>query len=524
MRTRRVRRPSRWGVLRSAVVVAAAGLSASVNGQTFSLHADGALAAAAPYRSEAAASIPSSLPWLTPVPAGGSRIAEGLFLPDPPTSSSLPPPGTEKRFWLAAVGVALAEALPWIYDRYINDADFSHISWHTVSENFKAGFGFDNDHFNINQSSHPYQGSFFFEAGRSNGYSYWESGLFALAGSFIWECCMENTRPSTNDLVNTTLGGMARGEVQHRLAQMILDNTATGSERFWREVGAGIVNPMGLLTRLVTGDSSRQFQNPDDRFPDGFNLTGDFGYRHLEGNQVDFPDQALISLSARYGDPFVSDVRVPFEYFTASLDLDTPSDVVITRFEERGILRSWELTENSASSRQVFAFSQEYEYINNQAQVFGGQMFSAGFLSRYSLGRKVVVATDVDAVAIALAGVKTTNFVNPSTGRNYDYGPGAGALASVRLYAGENQLFNVGYGFSWVHTVNGTSNENSLQFFRATATVPITGPLGVGGGYRWYSRKTTYPLGFVEPRQTQSEWRVFLSLSVGASGLRTPKV
>ncbi|HKD18218.1 MAG TPA: DUF3943 domain-containing protein [Thermoanaerobaculia bacterium] len=524
MRTTGVRMPLRAGILRSVVVLATAGIAASLSAQTFSLHLDGALAEAAPYPSEAAEPAPPSLPWLAPPPEDGSRLGVELLPPDSLAGTALEPPRTEKRFWLAAVGVALTIALPWIYDRYITNADFSHISWSTVSRNFKAGFGFDSDHFNINQSAHPYQGSFFFEAGRSNGYSYWESGLFALAGSFIWECCMENTRPSTNDLVNTTLGGMTRGEVQHRLAQMILDNTATGSERFWREVGAGIVNPMGLLTRLVTGDSSRQFENPDDRFPDGFNLTGELGYRRVEGNEVDHPDQFLASLSARYGDPFVSDVRLPFEYFTASIDLDTPSDVVITRFEERGILRSWELTEGTASSRHVFAFSQEYEYINNQAQVFGAQMFSAGFLSRYSLGRKVVLATDVDGVAIALAGVKTTNFVNPSTGRNYDYGPGAGALAALRLYAGENQLANVGYGFAWVHTVNGTSDENYLQFFRASATVPITGPVGVGAGYRWYSRKTTYPNGFFEPRQTQSEWRVFLSLSFGASGLRTPKV
>ena len=524
MRTRSARIPRPAGVLRSVVVLAASALAASLPAQTFSLRAHGALAAAAPYPSEAAAPALSSLPWLAPSPAGGSRIAGGLLLPSASASPILAVPGTEKRFWLAAAEVALTEALPWIYDRYINDADFSHISWHTVSENFKAGFGFDNDHFNINQSSHPLQGSFYFEAGRSNGYSYWESGLFALAGSFIWECCMENTQPSTNDLVNTTLGGMARGEVQHRLAELILDNTATGGERFWRELGAGLVNPIGLLTRLVDGDSSRQFENPDDRFPDGFNLTSELGYRRLEGADVDHPDQGLVSLSARYGDPFVSDVRVPFEYFTASIDLDTPSDFVITRFEERGVLRSWELTDHAASSRQVFAFSQEYAYINNQAQVFGGQMFSAGLLSRYSLGGQVVLATDVDAVAIALAGVKTTNFINPSTGRNYDYGPGAGALAAVRLYAGENQLLNVGYGFSWIHTVNGTSNENDLQFFRATATIPISGPVGIGAGYRWYDRKTTYPGGFFEPRQTQAEWRLFLSLSFGASGLRAPKV
>ena len=36
----------------------------------------------------------------------------------------------------------------------------------------------------------------------------------------------------------------------------------------------------------------------------------------------------------------------------------------------------------------------------------------------------------------------------------------------------------------------------------------VLGRLGVGGGYAWYSRKTSYS-GFFEPRKTQSEWRLF---------------
>ena len=61
---------------------------------------------------------------------------------------------------------------------------------------------------------------------------------------------MENTRPSWNDLVNTTLGGMALGEMEHRLSTVLLDNTATGSERFWRELGGVILNPVGALRSL----------------------------------------------------------------------------------------------------------------------------------------------------------------------------------------------------------------------------------------------------------------------------------
>ncbi len=458
---------------------------------TFSLGLGGALAAAAPYEGETASAPPA-------VPA-------------------------RKDYLTAAAELALLEFLPWAWDRWVADEDFARISWRSVNRNLKAGFGYDSDAFNTNQTWHPYQGSLFFEAGRSNGFSYWESGLFALTGSLIWECCMENTQPSINDLVNTTLGGMARGEVQHRLATLILDNTATGGERFWRELGAAILNPVGAVTRLVHGDMGRQYPNPDDRYPDGFSVSADLGYRHVEGPGADL-DQGSMAVSARYGDPFTSDVFEPFEAFWGTLEVDLPQKQALTLFEERGILRSWELTDRASSARQVFAFSQEYEYINNEAEVFGAQMFSAGFLSRYDLGRGLTAATDLDALAVPLAGVKTTNFENPETGRNYDYGPGGGALAAVRLYAGDHQVFDAGYGAIWTHTVNGSSDGNTLQFFRATAVVPVAGPVGIGASYRWYSRKTSYGGGFFEPRQTQSEWHAFVRVTFGASGLRAPKV
>jgi hypothetical protein len=359
---------------------------------------------------------------------------------------------------------------------------------------------------------HPYQGSLFFEAGRSNGFTYWESGLFALTGSLLWEFLLENERPSTNDVINTTLGGMVRGEVQHRLATMLLDNTASGGERFWRELGAGILNPVGFLTRLFNGELGRTFANPADRLPDRFVLSGDLGYRRV-GGPVPHPSQGLVSVSVRYGDPFVRGVRAPFEAFNALLEFEFPSDDVLTRFEERGILRSWDLTDRGTRVRHVFALSQEYDYVNNEAEVVGTQAFSAGILSHFELGGRFSVEADLEAVAVPLAAVKTVVLPEDSTERDYDFGSGGGLFAAVRLERGGHELVSAGYAITWLPTVSGPSDFNALQFFRATAVVPIAGPFGVGGGYRWYRRKTDYPADF-STRRSQSEWRVFARVSL----------
>jgi hypothetical protein len=408
--------------------------------------------------------------------------------------------------------MALLEAGPWAVDRYVLDEDFARISVDTVRENFRRGFGYDSDTFNVNQSSHPYHGSLFFEAGRSNGYSYWESGLFALAGSLVWECCMENRRPSTNDLVNTTLGGMTRGEISHRISVMILDNTASGADRFWRELAAAIVNPVGALSRLARGEMARDFPNPDERFPGSFAVSTDLGYRRIGGNAV-HPDQWTLSVSALYGDPFAGDLRKPFDTFWVGADINAPGGAAISRIEERGILRGWELTDPSDAVRHVVGFSQEYEYMNNEAQVFGAQAFSGGVLSKYRIG-KLAAVTDLTALLVPLAGIQTTDFASAETGRTYDYAPGVGARAEARLYLGAREIVAAGYGVIWAHTVDGVSDNNRLEFFRAEVRAPIAGPVGVGGSYSWYGRKTTYP-GFFEAPRTQNEWRAFVNVAFG---------
>jgi hypothetical protein len=124
----------------------------------------------------------------------------------------------------------------------------------------------------------------------------------------------------------------------------------------------------------------------------------------------------------------------------------------------------------------------------------------------------LIALTDVSIQAIPLAGIRTTDFENPTTGRNYDYAPGAGARVAGRVFFGGHEILGTEYGVTWAHTVNGLSDNHTLQFVRATARLPI-GLFGAGAVYSWYSRKTSYA-GFFEERQTQAEWRLFANVSV----------
>ena len=445
---------------------------------------------------------------------GGARIRDLPSAPASPGSTAVLAAPSRRaapptRFFTAVGEVVLVELLPWSYDRYVAQDDFAFISAASVRENFKAGFGYDRDAFNINQASHPFHGTLFFNAARANGYSYWESGAFTLAGSFLWECCLENTQPAINDIVNTTFGGMSRGEMAHRLGVMLRDNRATGVERFLRELSGAIVDPMGGFNRLVHGELNRQYANPDERFPSRFSVVADLGYRHVGAGASD-PNQGILSLSAVYGDAFAGEIRKPFDTFWLEADVSTAG---VARVEGRGVLKGWELTDPTARVRHILGAFQEYEYFSNESQVFAAQIFSAGLLSRYSFSRDLKASTDLTAIVFPLAGIRTTDFLNPETGRSYDYAPGGGFRVAGRLYSKEWEIVRLGYGVAWAHTADGTSSSNTLQFFRASARLPLTRLLGMGAGYSWYSRRTTYD-GFDEAPKTQSEWRLFVSWSL----------
>ena len=140
-----------------------------------------------------------------------------------------------KSFWRATAETAGLNIGLWTFDRYVQKGHYAYISWNTIKENFKHGFEWDNDHLATNMFAHPYNGSLFYNAGRSNGYNFWQSELFAIGGSAMWEMFMECEYPSTNDIIATPIGGAAIGEVLYPTSDLILDDRRTGANRLCRE-------------------------------------------------------------------------------------------------------------------------------------------------------------------------------------------------------------------------------------------------------------------------------------------------
>lgn len=75
----------------------------------------------------------------------------------------------------------------------------------------------DHDYWYINYVGHPYQGAYIYNTLRSQGANIWQSGVFTLGHSCLWEYAIEGgvERPSIQDLIVTPIGGILLGELFH---------------------------------------------------------------------------------------------------------------------------------------------------------------------------------------------------------------------------------------------------------------------------------------------------------------------
>ena len=186
-------------------------------------------------------------------------------------------------FWRTTLEMLGFNLIMTMYGKYImkpEDHGFD-VGFDSIRENLKNGFEWDDNSFSANNFRHPYQGSLYFGAARANGYDFYESSMFAFAGSWLFEYAGEAHHPSINDWINTAVGGITIGESLYRLSDMILDNTATGSGRVGRELGGLACSPLRGVNRLLTGEAFEVHANPPNRFPGYFGANFEFGFRTL---------------------------------------------------------------------------------------------------------------------------------------------------------------------------------------------------------------------------------------------------
>lgn len=133
------------------------------------------------------------------------------------------------------------------YNRVIDGTPYGQISLDSMYNNLTTAWVWDNDEFYINQLLHPYQGSMYFIAGRSNGLNFWQSMIPTMYGVITWEYLMECEIQSINDLIITNLSGIYVGEMLHRTYQ--------ATEDVFLPL-AIVISPVDAVTRFVSGQHS----------------------------------------------------------------------------------------------------------------------------------------------------------------------------------------------------------------------------------------------------------------------------
>jgi hypothetical protein len=456
---------------------------------------------------------PSTLPaWMRPAaeapPAGSSDTL--------PCRDCDPP----KRFWAGFGELMLVQLLPHYYNASVREAVWAPISVQSVKNNLTYPWQWDDNAFVNNQFSHPYHGSLYFNAARTNGYNFWESFAWPFVGSAMWEIAGEAWAPAPNDFLNTSFGGVVLGETLFRLSSLALDNTATGSERTFREIGGFLLDPLRGFNRLIRGETHGVSANPDDWRPSKVFGVLDAGYRRT-ANEFSFDsvksgiDQWDVAFKLSYGDPAKDLSRKPFSYFGLAAEVSGPPPEnarLLNRLSAYGSIAAWPL---GSSGHHQFALMMEYDYFNNPAVEYGGQSVLAGVVSTYGHeGSTWRAQTSVmfDGVII---GATRSDYYTTLEGRDYDYGPGLGAVVTGDVFYKRHLQARLSYLGIWIHTIDGSRSAHYQDGLTLEARYWMSRRLGLGASITRYSRTSDYT-GLPDVTQDAGWLRAFVSTAIPA--------
>lgn len=276
----------------------------------------------------------------------------------------------KKKFWQASAEVVGFNLGLWAFDRYVQHGDFAYISWNSIKENFRHGLIWDNDKLGTNMFLHPYTGNLYFNSARSSGFNFWQSSLFAIAGSAMWEFFMECEYPSTNDIIATPIGGTAIGEVTYRMSDLLLDDRSRGWHRFGREAGVFIIDPMRSLTRIINGDAwrprlttGRQFGTPSIGVE--VRLGAKAMQFHHDG-QRDNKVGSSLGVNVEYGDRFEVHSKSPYDYFRMHAILNLMgTQPVLSELQITGRLLARELLDTKKKQDLSLGIYQNFDYFDS---------------------------------------------------------------------------------------------------------------------------------------------------------------
>lgn len=218
--------------------------------------------------------------------------------------------GAPKYYGTAVIEAAASNLALFSFNRWVTKKIYAQVNFEDIRRNFTSKWVWDNDTFSVNQLGHPYQGAFYFQAGRANNLNFYESGLLAVLGSVSWELLCENETPSVNDLIVSPTGGMVWGEILHR---------------FWNIADAAdfplafVFDPFASINTRLLGRPIRRSNGSIYSMSVSAGAGALFHGVSFSSVRDDIRDTPLATgnagLRLQYGYPYGREVRAPFDVF-----------------------------------------------------------------------------------------------------------------------------------------------------------------------------------------------------------------
>jgi len=395
-------------------------------------------------------------------------------------------------------------------DAWVFDWDWAYVGFESWSRNLELGWQWDETQFAINMFVHPYHGSLYFDAARANCLTFWESVPVTFFGSWTWEFFGEKWRPSLNDFWMTGYGGVAIGEMLHRLSAAIIDEEQAGGGRIAREFAAMLINPLGGLNRLGRGEWVRQRPNAVDRLPGHYLARLKAGGRIVR--EAESPESATGSptllIDIRFGDVIETEHRAPFDVINVMAQV-SPDGGGINILRAVGRLYGKDLTRAGSRHRHQFVLNQRFDYVNNPVYHFGEQSLEVGLHSRWrTLPWGLTLNTRVALDVVMLGAIDA---LEAGMGqRDIDYGPGGGALVELSIERDGTTYVSFYNRVRYLRSVSGPPADHSILFSGLDITVPITSRIGIGA-YISGDERHSYYSDLPNDRRSYLESRFYVS-------------
>lgn len=387
----------------------------------------------------------------------------------------------KKRYWQAAAEVTDINVSVQLFDRYALNSDFAQTTLRSLKRNFTDGMVWDNDFFITNMFAHPYHGNLYYNAARTNGLSFWESAPYALGGSLMWEFLGETEPPAINDIIATSMGGMAIGEMTHRLSQTFLDDRTRGFRRFIREAGAAIVNPIQGLHRIISGDAwhvrNDHYRYHDyEEFP--VEMSASVGWRYLADDGALFRGvhAPYLNLTLTYGTPVDGERHTkPYDFFDVESTMGIGGgQPLVNSLQIVGRLWSMPILDQKDMAGE-FGIYQHFNYYDAKPVADGSELtpyriseaagFGPGFiLSLPQMGALSKLEQRVFVSGVLLGGTKSDYF--NIIERDYNMGSGFSIKSKTQLDFGKYGRFVLNAKYFRLYTWKGYKQEDLANDFK----------------------------------------------------------